>query len=240
MKPSSMPVIPGISQKEPDGPSTPPSYSGSRNRLYNCCPTALASVLRGFGIAGLPASNTELIEVLRAKLGTKVPEGTGAAALPRVLAGYGLKSEQKVLAESQLTNRNFFKLGGVDARTAALEKVLGKSETAKLVADIKAGKTNWEQARIAAVRRETEDFIATHVAQGHPVMMNVSISALHPGAAGGGHFVTVTGVERGPDGRVTSYSIVDPWTGQPATVSADQMWKAIDGNSTCAPTAIWP
>lgn len=237
---SKMPNIPGISQKEPDGPSTPTSYSSSKDRLYNCGPTAVASVLRGFGVKGLPATNTELVQQLRTELGTKTPDGTGAAALPGVLAKYGLKSEQKDLNASQYTNGNFFKLKTTEERTAALEKVLGKDETAKLVADIKAGKTNWEQARIVAQRRETEGFVAGHVDQGHPVIMNVNIKVLHSNAVGGGHYVTVTGVERGPDGKVSSYSIVDPWTGEAAKVSADQMWKAIEQNSTCMPTAVFP
>ncbi len=237
---SKMPNIPGISQKEPDGPATPGGYTSSKDRLYNCGPAAVASVLRGFGIPGLPATNTALVNELRKKLGTSTPDGTGAAALPGVFAQYGLRTDQKVLAASDYTNRNFFKLKGTDARAAALEKVLGKAETAALVADIKAGKTTWEQARLVAQRRETENFVAGHVEQGHPVLMNVSIRALHPNATGGGHYVTVTGVERGPDGKVTSYAIVDPWTGRPATVSADQLWKAIEGNSTCAPTAVYP
>lgn len=155
--------FPGISQQEPDGPATPPSYTGSADRLYNCGPTALATVLRGLGVPGLPASNTDLVLQLRDQLGTSTPNGTGAAAIPGVLATYGLASEQKVLAESDYTNRNFFRNRTPESRAAALERVLGPEETAQVVERIDAGQMSWEQARLVALRRETEQFLSQHL-----------------------------------------------------------------------------
>ncbi len=222
-----------ISQLKPDGAATPADYEGGSN----CGPTSVAMVLRAMGVAGLPTSNTALVTALAEQLGT-TSNGTAASNLAAVFAQYGLQTEQLARGAGNF-GRGFLALSTA-RQTEELGKLLGPDEAARLMAQVKAQKITLDSVRVLGLRAQTEGFVAQHVDLGHPVLLNVSFSVLHPEAASGtGHFVVVTGVQRGTDGRVSSYAILDPWSGQAARVSADQMDRAIVGNSTCLPTAVF-
>jgi hypothetical protein len=230
---AAMPRFVPISQLKPEGEATPAGYSGGTN----CGPTCVATILRGFGIAGLPTGNTDLVNALAVQLGTN-SHGTGAANLPAVLAAYGLKTEQQARNTGSFSRGAFYGLTPAQ-RLAELSKVVEPKEATRLMGEVKAQRITLDSVRLLGAQAQTEGFIKAHVEQGHPVMINVGFAALHPGQGRTGHYVTVTAVQCGADGRVSSYAIVDPWTGKTAQISAEQMGLAIAGNSNCLPTAVF-
>lgn len=224
-----------ISQYHPNGPGqpNPEGYNGAST----CAPTSLAMVLRYFGVQGLPEGNGALVQHLAQALGTSPTQGTAAENIPAFVESLGLRAEQKPMRDSTFAYARFHPPS--DAQWSAAQEALGMSDEdfARL-----RRQQSPDTIRQMAWRAETEGFIARSVEEGSPVLLNVSAGVLHPNAnVAGGHYVVVVGVERGEDGRITSYQVMDPASPEsenPRTIPVETMWEAMAGNSLCAPTAI--
>lgn len=224
-----------INQYHPNGQGqpNPEGYNGAST----CAPTSLAMVLRYFGVQGLPEESGALVQQLAQALGTSPTAGTAAENIPALVESLGLRAEQRPMRDSTFAYSHFHPPS--DDQWSAAQEALGMSDEA--FAQLRRQQSP-DTIRQMAWRAETERFIARSVEGGSPVLLNVSAGVLHPKAnIAGGHYVVVVGVERGEDGRITSYQVMDPASPEsenPRTIPVETMWEAMEGNSLCAPTAI--